>query len=90
MTLGASIRLHHPFFLAFLGFKYTIPTKTPKSKIHFPKESFFEDSIGKMLVGRNEFLCGAYLSFLTLLISYEAIEADAIRAEHMFQKAILN
>ena len=35
-------------------------------------------------------LCGAYLSFLTLLISYEAIEADAIRAEHMFQKAILN
>jgi len=34
--------------------------------------------------------CGAYLSFLTVLISYEAIEADAMRAEHMFQKAILD
>ena len=33
--------------------------------------------------------CGTYLSFLTELISYEVPEADALRAEHMFQKAIL-
>lgn len=34
--------------------------------------------------------CDTYLSFLSFLISYEATQADALRAEHMFQKAILD
>ncbi|MCI5044933.1 MAG: hypothetical protein MRY72_09565, partial [Aquisalinus sp.] len=34
--------------------------------------------------------CGTYLSFLTMLISYDSTQADAIRADHLFQKAILN
>lgn len=59
---------------------------------HWKSEGATEDMVAALAnpdaAGAN--FCGAYLSFLTLLISYEAIEADAIRAEHMFQKAVLD
>ena len=59
---------------------------------HWQTEGATEDMVAALAnpdtAGTN--FCGTYLSFLTSLISYEAAEADAIRAEQMFQKAILD